>query len=360
MTKLTYTVRLATAPGETEAARVPVLVNRKAPVTLTKVVENAIDRGRILGAKAAASEEIARGIAEQLYWAFSHGLGVRFGEYFYGRLYLDGTTTPNGALNAKQNAVNVKLMKGDEFKLSLDDFSLGYEGADDQPKVDSLASTGRGAMPPRNVLKQGESVVVNGRFLKLDGDTAKVVIKEVGGDSSVEVASFTSSGPDSINFAWPATLDATKSYEVTVFRTAEDGTERASNGKRVTIEQSATPPAEVSISRIVTPDIEEQGVSKLTIGAVPIKIEGENLTLGEGDALYVKNSGEYVEIPLSFVNRNTATAIDLEEHETDVIWPWLAEEVGYESGDSLTFKLVSHGGVPSSEAQVVTHAATLE
>ena len=55
MTKLTYTVRLATAPGESEAQRVPVLVNRKAPVTLTKVVENAIDRGRILGAKAAAS-----------------------------------------------------------------------------------------------------------------------------------------------------------------------------------------------------------------------------------------------------------------------------------------------------------------
>ena len=238
--RLNYTVRMATAPGETVAKAVPVLVDRKAPVSLTRVVENAIDRGLIVGPKPSAAEEIARGIAEQIYKEFQDGNGIAFGKYFYGRLYLEGTVDPNGNLT-KANKVNARLMKGEDFNLGLDDFSFSFEGADNQPKIDWLLPTGQGDAPIRNELVSGSAVSVLGRFLHLDGDTDRVVFKEIGGEASVTVDTFTAAGPDCLSFAWPSALVAGKSYEVTVYRTAEDETERASNAKRVTVKAGAAP-----------------------------------------------------------------------------------------------------------------------
>ena len=130
-------------------------------------------------------------------------------------------------------------MKGNDFGLSLSDFSLSFEGADDQPKIDWLLPCSSGDVPVRNELEYGSAVTVQGRFLKLDGDTAKVVFKEIGADTTVEVTAFQSAGPDILSFDWPASLAGDKSYEVTVKRTQEDGTIRTSNVKRVTVKGSA-------------------------------------------------------------------------------------------------------------------------
>ena len=122
-TKLSYTVRTTRAPGETRDSIVPVIVERLNPVELETVVENCIDRGLIAGLKTTAAHGIAEGVAAQIAREFSLGRGVQFGQYFYGRPYLSGTVDANGRLTG-DNKINVRLYKGAEFKLALEDFSF--------------------------------------------------------------------------------------------------------------------------------------------------------------------------------------------------------------------------------------------
>ena len=122
------------------------------------------------------------------------------------------------------------------------------------------------------------------------------------------------------------------------------------------------PPATVTLRTAVTEGMMDNNIR---LGSEPITLEGENLTLGEGDALYAKNADngddDYVEIPSRFVSRNTATAIDLSEDSGDSLWAWIGEEVEFsEEHGRITFKLVSHGGVPSSEPQTVTTTAVVQ
>ena len=71
--------------------------------------------------------------------------------------------------------------------------------------------------------------------------------------------------------------------------------------------------------------------------------------------------GSYVEVPSSFVKRNTAAAIDLGDDVHDPIWAWIGENcMPTEEHDRITVKLVSHGGVPSSEAQVLTATSVVQ
>ena len=109
-----YVVRTTVNPITQETQTLPVVVNRREPVDLVDVVANCIDRNLILGAKPTAAQGIAEGIAEQLAVEFKTGNGVKFGKYFYGRLYLNGTTNQNGDLT-DANAVNVRLYKGEDF-----------------------------------------------------------------------------------------------------------------------------------------------------------------------------------------------------------------------------------------------------
>ena len=87
-----YVVRTTENAITHEKQTVPVVVNRRDPVDLVDVIANCIDRNLILGAKPTAAQGIAEGIAEQLAVEFKKGNGVKFGKYFYGRLYLNGTT----------------------------------------------------------------------------------------------------------------------------------------------------------------------------------------------------------------------------------------------------------------------------
>ena len=140
MAKLNYTVRATLAPGETVESLVPVLVDRRQPTDLSAVIENAIDRSLIAGLKPSAAEGIADGIARQLAHEFAKGRSVGFGHYFYGRPYLSGTVDANGRLTA-ENRINVRLYKGEDFKLTLDDFSFSYEDGGTLPKVDFVLSS---------------------------------------------------------------------------------------------------------------------------------------------------------------------------------------------------------------------------
>ena len=236
--KLNYTVRTTRAPGETRDSLVPVIVDRLSPVELESVVENCIDRGLIAGLKPTAAHGIAEGVAAQIAQEFSKGRGVKFGTYFYGRPYLSGTVDANGRLNA-DNSINVRLYKGESFKLSKDDYKLSFDGAGDAVKVDFVFSDAQGAT--RGILFSGSGVIVQGRNLWATGDTNRVIFDEVGGDDSVVVSAFTYQGDGLLTFAWPAALEAGKRYTLTVERTDSNGVTRIATGKLVDVVQGTAP-----------------------------------------------------------------------------------------------------------------------
>ena len=240
--KLNYTVRTTRAPGETRDSVVPVIVERLNPVELETVVENCIDRGLVAGLKPTAAHGIAEGVAAQIAKEFSLGRGVQFGQYFYGRPYLSGTVDANGRLTSA-NGINVRLYKGAEFGLRLDDFSLTFDGAGDAVKVGSVyGDTTEAGGNTYGQVVEGAPVKLNGRNLYAAGDADKVTFAEVGGGSAVEVTDFATQGADMLSFAWPTGLVAGRSYRVAVERTDVNGVTRTSAEKTVSVVAAATPP----------------------------------------------------------------------------------------------------------------------
>ena len=244
-TKLNYTVRTTRAPGETRDAIVPVIVERLSPVELETVVENCIDRGLIAGLKPTAAHGIAEGVTAQIAREFSLGRGVQFGQFFYGRPYLSGIVDANGRLTG-DNKINVRLCKGAEFKLALDDFSFTFDGAGDAVKVDFLLSDADGAV--RGELVENAPLKLNGRNLYAAGDTDRVLFAEVGGAAEVEVAAFTAQGADLLAFAWPSGLAVGKSYRVMVERTDVNGVTRTGGGRTVTVVAGGAAPEPIAQS----------------------------------------------------------------------------------------------------------------
>ena len=86
------------------------------------------------------------------------------------------------------------------------------------------------------------------------------------------------------------------------------------------------PPATVTLRTMITEGMLDNNIRS---GSEPITLEGENLTLGEGDKIYMKLTDDadesYVEVPSSFVKRNTSAAIDLGDDVHDPIWAWIGE-----------------------------------
>ena len=241
-TKLAYTVRSTRAPGETRDAIVPVIVERLNPVELETVVENCIDRGLIAGLKTTAAHGIAEGVAAQIAREFTLGRGVQFGRYFYGRPYLSGTVDANGRLTGG-NRINVRLYKGEAFRLTLDDFSFTFDGAGDAVRIDSIyGDTTDAGGNTYGQLVQGAPVKVNGRNLYAAGDTDRVLFEEVGGGAPVEVEGFATQSADLLSFAWPAGLVAGKAYKVKVERTDVNGVTRTSAEKKVAVVAGAPGP----------------------------------------------------------------------------------------------------------------------
>ena len=276
--KLSYTVRSTRAPGETRDTIVPVIVERLNPVELETVVENCIDRGLIAGLKPTAAHGIAEGVAAQIAREFSKGRGVQFGRCFYGRPYLSGTTDANGRLSSS-NGINVRLYKGEDFRLKLDDFSFTFDGAGDSVKVDSVYgdTTGAGGNTYGRLVA-GAPAKLNGRNLYAAGDTDKVTFSEIGGTAEVEVAEFATQSADMLSFACPAALAVGKTYRVVVERTDVNGVVRTSPAKTVEVVASVTPPGPaVEPPRITGAHSEGESDGEVNCGGAPLYVEGDNL-----------------------------------------------------------------------------------
>ena len=232
--KLEYTVRTTRAPGEQTDTWVPSLVERLQPTGLDSMIERCIDRGLIAGLKPTAAKTIADGVAEQIAYELTQGRGIQFGQYFYGRPYLSGKVDANGNLTA-DNAINVRLYKGNAFKLSTGDFSLAFADGGNNPVIDSVLTPNH----PRGEIDVNGSVVVNGRMLWAAGDTVKVKFVADSGTVAAEATVFTSTSSDLLTFACPDGLASNTKYNVVVERTDTNGVTRTSAPKAVTAKSAS-------------------------------------------------------------------------------------------------------------------------
>ena len=219
---------------------VPAIVDREEAVPLETIIERAIDRGLIAGIKSSAAKQIADAIAQQMYEEFKNGRGVKFGNYFYARLYLDGTTNSDGVLT-KDNSVNVRFQQGAGFKLTMDMFSFSNIAGGDIPGTDFLISEADGA--ERGILIPSENVILNGVNLWKDGDEGTKVSfhlvdpesGEAAEEAAAEVVSFLSLGPNALKFAWPNALAAGSTYLAVPSRSPDNDRWFDGTGKNATV-----------------------------------------------------------------------------------------------------------------------------
>lgn len=219
---------------------VPAIVEREQAVPLNEIVARAIDRGLIAGIKPSYAEQIANAIAQQMYEEFKNGRGVKFGNYFYARLYLDGTSDNDGKLTSA-NGINVRFVNGTGFKLTLDMFSFSNVNGGDIPGADFLISEADGA--ERGILLPGNPIILNGVNLFKDGDAGTKVaffeIDTVTGDiadtATAEVTSFETKGPNALKFAWPSALEQGKAYFAIPSRSADGSMWYTGAGKSATV-----------------------------------------------------------------------------------------------------------------------------
>ena len=358
-TKLAYTVRSTRAPGETRDTIVPVIVERLNPVELETVVENCIDRGLIAGLKTTAAHGIAEGVAAQIAREFSQGRGVQFGQYFYGRPYLSGTVDANGRLTGG-NRINVRLYKGEAFRLTLDDFSFTFDGAGDAVKVDSVYGDTDGAGGNTyGQLVENAPVKINGRNLYAAGDANKVTFAEAGGGAPVEVTDFATQSADMLSFAWPAGLVAGKSYRVTVERTDPNGVTHTSTAKTVTVKEGTTPPTPVPIW--------ESSDGLVKVLSVADGETGDTLTWGnawsvQGEGFTGTEPGWFVEIAqLRTAPGADPVMLDIETRSATEVRLTPGTEAELEAGDypnaELTFGIAheSAEGLVNETAEIPVH-----
>lgn len=221
---------------------VPAIVDREDAVPLDVIIERAIDRGLIAGIKTSAAQQIADALALQMYEEFKSGRGVKFGNYFYARLYLDGTSDSDGKLT-KDNDINVRFVSGPGFKLTMDMFSFSNIAGGDIPGTDFLISEADGA--ERGALFPNANVIFNGFNLWKEGDTGTkvswfLVDPDTGKpaeEAAAEVTSFLSMGPNSLKFAWPGGLAAGSTYLAVPSRSADGERWFVGAGKNATVKE---------------------------------------------------------------------------------------------------------------------------
>ena len=236
-----YEVRPQTNRATGEVVYVPAIVEREASIPLDEIVLRAIDRGLIAGLKPSAAKQVADAIALQMYEEFKQGRGVKFGNYFYARLYLDGTTDADGRLSAAKNGINVRFSNGTAFRLTLDMFSFSNIAGGDIPGTDFLISDVDGAQ--RNQLIANENILDNGVNLYYEGDVGtkvsfyevNTVTGEIADTATAEVTSFLTTGPNLLEFSFPAALVTGKTYFAQPSRTADGERWFVGTGKNVTI-----------------------------------------------------------------------------------------------------------------------------
>ena len=239
---LFYDVRVQTSRVTGGTLYLPAIVEREEAVPLDVIIERAIDRGLIAGIKPSAAKQIADAIAQQMYEEFRNGRGVKFGNYFYARLYLDGTSDSDGKLTSA-NGINVRFANGTGFRLTMDMFSFSNVNGGDIPGTDFLISEADGA--ERGILIPSENVILNGVNLWRDGDAGtKVgfyaidsVTGEVADEPTAEVTNFETKGPNALKFAWPSALAQGASYMAMPSRSADGERWYTGTGKTVTVKE---------------------------------------------------------------------------------------------------------------------------
>ena len=239
---LFYDVRVQTSRVTGGTLYLPAIVEREEAVPLDVIIERAIDRGLIAGIKPSAAKQIADAIAQQMYEEFRAGRGVKFGNYFYARLYLDGTSDSDGKLTSA-NSINVRFVNGSGFKLTMDMFSFSNVNGGDIPGTDFLISEADGA--ERGVLIPNENVILNGVNLWRDGDAGtKVgfyaidsVTGEVADEPTAEVTNFETKGPNALKFAWPSSLAQGAAYMAVPSRSADGERWFTGTGKTVAVKE---------------------------------------------------------------------------------------------------------------------------
>jgi len=239
--KLYYEVRQSTNRFTGQPVFWPAIIDRDQSITLEDVIKNAIDRGVIAGLKVSAARQIADAVCQQMYEEFRNARGVKFGNYFYARLYLDGTSDDTGRLTS-ENHVNVRFVNGAGFKLDRSDFSLEFANGDVIPSIDFAINDVDGAS--RDELAFTGKVMVNGRNLYAAGDTAtRLAFYAVNGETGavdptpayeVETADFDSRGPNLLVFQ-PRGAIAQGKYAVRATRTLIDGKTYESGNKTVSV-----------------------------------------------------------------------------------------------------------------------------
>ena len=213
---LFYEVRPQTNRSTGGTILVPAIVEREQSVPLDEIIRRAIDRGLIAGVKETYAHQIAEAVAQQMYEEFKSGRGVKFGSYFYARLYLDGASDASGNLTSK-NGINVRFINGTSFKLERDMFTFSNINGGDIPGAE------------RGVLKPNAAVMLNGvNLYKADDAGTKVSFYEIDtatGEAAVEptaeVTAFTSRGPNMLVFAWVSELVSGKKYLAVPSRSAD-------------------------------------------------------------------------------------------------------------------------------------------
>ena len=238
---LFYDVRVQTSRVTGGTLYLPAIVEREEAVPLDVIIERAIDRGLIAGIKPSAAKQIADAIAQQMYEEFKQGRGVKFGNYFYARLYLDGTTDADGRLSAAKNGINVRFSNGTAFRLTLDMFSFSNIAGGDIPGTDFLISDVDGAQ--RNQLIANENILDNGVNLYYEGDVGtkvsffevNAVTGEIADTATAEVTEFRAKGPNLLEFALPVALVTGKTYYAQPSRSADGERWYTGTGKNVTI-----------------------------------------------------------------------------------------------------------------------------
>ena len=239
---LFYDVRVQTSRVTGGTLYLPAIVEREEAVPLETVIERAIDRGLIAGIKPSAAKQIADAIAQQMYEEFKAGRGVKFGNYFYARLYLDGTSDSDGKLTSA-NSVNVRFVNGAGFKLTMDMFSFSNVNGGDIPGTDFLISEADGA--ERGILLPAKPVILTGVNLFKEGDAGTKVgfyeIDPVTGDiadtATAEITAFETKGPNALKFAWPSALAQGAAYMAVPSRSADGERWFTGTGKTVTVKE---------------------------------------------------------------------------------------------------------------------------
>ena len=237
---LFYEVRPQTNRATGATILVPAIVEREQAVPLDEIIRRAIDRGLIAGVKETYAHQIAEAVAQQMYEEFKSGRGVKFGSYFYARLYLDGASDASGNLTAK-NGINVRFINGTSFKLERDMFTFSNINGGDIPGAEFLISDTDGA--ERGVLKPNAAVMLNGvNLYKADDAGTKVSFYEIDpttGEAAVEptaeVTTFTSRGPNMLVFAWVSELVSGKKYLAVPSRSADGNVWFTGAGKEANI-----------------------------------------------------------------------------------------------------------------------------